>query len=314
MPQGPAAHATPARNHTSVTSTIRTCGAASAPVLAGRPKCAALRDCPPVPFRSAPFGSATTRTVPSLASTRSPCQRPSRHGPPGRPAGRSRTASASPGGVPGGGKARRRHARQRCRADLPAQPGQQPQERPDLQEAVRVRQRRRRRQVIARVGLPVPLRQPPQRRRGGPRLHRPRQGNLHRQPRRDLPQPPGRHPGQRLVQQRRGDHRRRQPQPRPIPRRPRDLRDPRGGQLLRGPRRLRGGRARQRAAHHDPRTRAGKLGQPPAGVPPDGRHRHHLGQARLRVPHRPLPAAQLPPRNPRPVSRARRRDGTAGSR
>ena len=104
MPQGPAAHAAPPRVHTSVTSTIRTCGAASAPVLAGRPKCAALRDCPPVPFRSAPFGSATTRTVPSLASTRSPCQRPSRHGPPGRPAGRSRTASASPGGVPGGGR------------------------------------------------------------------------------------------------------------------------------------------------------------------------------------------------------------------
>ena len=63
-----------------------------------------------------------------------------------------------PGRRPRRGKARRRHARQRCRADLPAQPGQQPQERPDLQEAVRVRQRRRRRQVIARVGLPVPLR------------------------------------------------------------------------------------------------------------------------------------------------------------
>ena len=47
------------------------------------PKYAALRDCPPVPLRSLPLGSATLRTVPSLASTRSPCQRPPDHGPPG---------------------------------------------------------------------------------------------------------------------------------------------------------------------------------------------------------------------------------------
>ena len=49
-----------------------------------------------------------------------------------------------------------------------------------------------------------------------------------------------------------------------------------------------------------PEPGPGSFGQPPAGVLPDRRHRHHLGQARLRVPHRPLPAAQLPPRHLRP--------------
>ena len=103
MRHGPAAHAAQLRAHTSVTSTMRTCGAAGAPVLAGRPKCAALRDCPPLPLRSVPFGSAIARTVPSLAGTRSPCQRPSRHGPPGRSSGRSRSAARSASGVPGAG-------------------------------------------------------------------------------------------------------------------------------------------------------------------------------------------------------------------
>ena len=56
-------------------------------------------------------------------------------------------------------QAHRRDAGQRDGADLPAQPGQQPQERLDLQEAVRVRQRRRRGQVISRVSFPGPLRQ-----------------------------------------------------------------------------------------------------------------------------------------------------------
>src|SRR5260370_7616616 len=80
---GRAAHAAQPRHHTSVTSTIRICGAASAPVLGGRPKCAALREVPPAPLRSLPLGSATWRTVPSLASTRRPCHRPPPHGPPG---------------------------------------------------------------------------------------------------------------------------------------------------------------------------------------------------------------------------------------
>ena len=104
MRHGPAAHAAQLRAHTSVTSTMRSCGAASAPVLAGRPKCAALRDRPRSPSRSVRFGSATARTVPSLASTRSPCQRPSRHGPPAAcVSGCSRTAVRSPSAVPAAG-------------------------------------------------------------------------------------------------------------------------------------------------------------------------------------------------------------------
>ena len=104
MPHGPAAQATAPRVQTSVTSTILICGAAGVPVLAGRPKCAALRDCPPLPSRSLPLGSATLRTVPSLASTRSPCQRPPDHGPPGRATGRSRIAVRWPSGVPAAGR------------------------------------------------------------------------------------------------------------------------------------------------------------------------------------------------------------------
>ncbi len=102
MLHGPAAQATAPRVQTSTVSTIRTCGSAGVPVLAGRLKCAALRDCPPLPLRSLPLGSATLRTVPSLASTRSPCQRPSRHGPPA--SGRSRIAVRCPSGVPGAGR------------------------------------------------------------------------------------------------------------------------------------------------------------------------------------------------------------------
>ena len=199
------------------------------------------------------------------------------------------------------------------RADLPAQPGQQPRERPDQQEAAGVRQRRRGRQIISRIGLPGPLRQRPQRRRGRSRAQRPRQVNLHRQPRRDLPRPPGRHRRQHLIQQRRGDHRRCQPQPGPLPHRPRGRRHPSRLQIAGRPRGRRGRRAGQRPARHDPRTRARQLQQPAIRVPPDRRHRHHLGQPRRRVPHRPL--APFPPRNPRPAaSRPVRRHGrTPGS-
>ena len=63
-----------------------------------------MRDCPPLPLRSLPLGSATLRTVPSLASTRSPCQRPPDHGPPGRVTGRSRIAVRWPSGVPARGR------------------------------------------------------------------------------------------------------------------------------------------------------------------------------------------------------------------
>ena len=213
-------------------------------------------------------------------------------------------------------QAHRRDAGQRDGADLPAQPGQQPQERLDLQEAVHVRQRRRRGQVISRVSFPGPLRQHPQRPRSRAGHQRPRQAHLHRQPWRDLPRPPGRHPGQRLIQQRRREHRRRQPQPRPLPHPPRLPGDPGRCQVLRRPRRPGGRRARQRPARHDPRTRPGKLQQPPAGVLPDRRHRQHLSQARLRIPRRPLPARPPPRSRPRRGTRSpapARRDVIPGS-
>jgi hypothetical protein len=211
----------------------------------------------------------------------------------------------------------RRHAGQRHRPDFARQQGQQPQERLDLQERIGVGQRRGGRQVIARVGLAGPLRQRPQHRRRGPRFQRPGQRQLHRQPRRDLPRPPGRHPGQRLILKGRGDQRRRQPQPRPLPHRSRLACDPGRRHQLRRPGRLRGGRARQRPAHHDPLPRPGEFQQPPGGVLPDRRHRHHLRQARRRVPHRALPA-RLPPRDRQPVRAgppaSARRDVIAGSR
>ena len=200
---------------------------------------------------------------------------------------------------PGQRQARRRGTGQRDLLDLAAQPGQQVHQRPDAQEAVRVRQRRRRRQVIPRVGFPGPLRQRAQHRRSRAGHQRPCQAHLHRQPRRDLPRPPPRHPGQRRIQQRRREHRRRQPQPRPLPHRPRLPADPGRRQALCRPRRLRRRRARQRPARHDPRARPGKLHQPPAGVLPDRRHRHHLSQPRLRIPNRPLPARRIRVR-PRP--------------
>jgi len=191
-----------------------------------------------------------------------------------------------------GGQVCRRHAWQRDRADLPAQPGQQVHQRPDPQEAARVRQRRRRGQVIARVGFPRPLRHRAQRRRSRlPGHQRPRQLYLHRQPQRDLPRSLGRHPGQRRIQQRRREHRRRQPQARPLPHRPRHGRDPGRRHLLRRPRRLRCRRARQRPAHHDPPARPGELQQPPAGVLPDRRHCRHLGKPRRRIPRDTLHAA-----------------------
>jgi len=186
-----------------------------------------------------------------------------------------------------------------------------------MQERIRVRQRRRGRQVIAGAGLAGPLRQRPQHRRRGPRLQRPGQRHLHHQPRRDLPRPPGRRPGQRLVQHRRAGHAAHQPQPRPLSHRPRLRRHPRRRQLGGGPRRDRGGRARQRPAHHDPPARPRPLQQVPRRVPPDRRHRHHLCQARRRVPPPPL-TARIAPRAPQPPHAGPpapgRRDEAPGSR
>ena len=178
--------ATAPRHHTSVTSTIRICGSAGAPVLAGRPKCAALRDCPPVPLRSLPLGSATLRTVPSLASTRSPCQRPPDTARRQRPQPDRRPL---PAGVPAAGRHTAARPGSGTARTCPHSPARI-HERPDPQETVRVRQRRRRRQVIYRVGFPGPLRQRPQRSRSRAGHQRPRQLDLHRQPRRDLPRPP----------------------------------------------------------------------------------------------------------------------------
>ena len=231
---------------------------------------------------------------------------------PPRPARPGQRPQPDRGPVPARRAGRRQHgphAGQRHRPDLPAQQGQQPQERPDLQERISVRQRGRGRQVIARVGLPRPLRQRPQHRRRGPRLQRPGQRQLHHQPRRDLPRPPGRRPGQRLTDQRRAGHAAHQPQPGPLPHRPRPRRHPRRRQPPSRPRRDRSRRPGQRPAGHDPPARPGKLHQVPGRVLPDRRHRHHLGQARRRVPRRLLPAARLPPRPRSPRPQARRRAG-----
>ena len=316
MRHGPAARATQPRAQTSVTSTMRTCGAAGAPVLAGLAEVRGVAGLPVLAFAVGALGIGDDADGAVLGQHPQPVPAAV----PPRPARPLQRPQPDRGPVPvrrAGRRKHGRHAGQRHRPDLARQQGQQPQERLDLQERIGVGQRRGGRQVIARISLPGPLRQLPQHRRRGPRFQRPGQRQLHRQPRRDLPRPPGRSPGQRLIDQRRAGHAGHQPQPGPLPHRPRRRRDPRRRQLAGHPRRDRGRRAGQRPAYHDPPARPGKLQQVPGRVLPDRRHRHHLGQARRRVPRRLLPAARLPPRPRQPAPAGPppgRRDVIPGSR
>ena len=163
---------------------MRSCGAAGAPVLAGRPKCAALRDCPRSPCGRCPWGRrrcGRCRPWPAPAARAS-----------GRPATarprRAPRAQPDRGPVP----VRRprcrqvRRAGQRDGADLPAQPGQQ------VHHGLTCRKLSASDSDDARAdhipgrlpGAAAPAARSVRSRAGH---QRPRQAHLHRQPRRDLP-------------------------------------------------------------------------------------------------------------------------------